>query len=133
MEKNATTEPYPGMTIPVPERRQVIVTIPFPSSFVYSNCAAFSMSAMDFRIGFGEAMQDGHAEARVGVIMPPEQAANLALLLLHQLTLFEERFGDIRNPAWKAAKQGISESLPSELPADVLGVPKTEADAQKST
>jgi uncharacterized protein DUF3467 len=104
---------FPGMMVASlqPERREVLVTVPFPPDFVYSNCAAFSLSAMDFRISFAEAMPDGHAEARVGVVLPPEQAATLAIMLIHQLTTFEERFGEIRHPGWKAIR-GVTASLP---------------------
>ena len=89
------------------ELKQRKIHIPFPETFTYANCCAFSIAQMEIRLGFAEIMQDG-AEAipRVGVVLPPEAAAILALVLLQQVKAFEEAFGEIRHPAWKAAKAG---------------------------
>src|ERR1035437_254901 len=103
MESDKTLTEQPIMT--TGELKERAVKIPFPPSFAYSNCAEFSLSAMDFRISFAEVTQDGNAEAKVGIVMPPEQAAMLALMLLQQLKTFEERFGSIRLPAWRAMQQ----------------------------
>jgi|ERR1019366_3730623 hypothetical protein len=111
MESDETLPKQPIMM--TGELMERAVKIPFPPSFAYSNCAAFSLSSMDFRISFAEVMQDGTAEAKVGIVMPPEQAAMLAMMLLQQLKTFEERFGAIRLPAWRAMQQ-LSVSKPDE-------------------
>jgi hypothetical protein len=90
---------------------QRTVHIPFPETFVYSNCAAFALSLMEFRLGFAEAMPDGKAVSRVGVAMPPEAAAVLALVLFKQLKTYEQKFGEIRHPLWRAMKAGTDVDL----------------------
>jgi len=80
-----------------PTVTQVELTVPFPDSFVYSNVSALSASFMDIRIGFGEAMPDGTVQPRIGVVLPPEHAAQLVLNLFQNLTFFERTFGPIRN------------------------------------
>lgn len=84
------------------------VHIPFPESFAYANCAAFSISHMDIRIGFAEAMPDGRAIPKAGIVMPPESAAVIALILLQQVQAYENSFGEIRHPAWKKAKAKLA-------------------------
>jgi hypothetical protein len=83
-----------------------MVHIPFPDSFVYANCCAFAIGQMEMRLGFAEAMQDGRAVPKVGIVMPPEAAAVIALVLFQQVKTYEENFGEIRHPAWKAMKAG---------------------------
>src|SRR5277367_3124081 len=89
------------------------IRVPFPDTYIYSNVSALSLSMMDIRIGFSEALQDGTAHARVGIVMPPEHAAALALNMLRQLVLFERSFGEIRHPEWKKflAASGTQASL----------------------
>jgi hypothetical protein len=84
---------------------QKTIHIPFPETYIYSNCAAFSLSLMEFRIGFAEAItgQD-KVFPRVGITMTPEAAAVIALTLVQQLTHYEKNFGEIRHPAWRDAK-----------------------------
>ena len=84
-----------------PGIEEVTLRVPFPDSFVYSNIAAFSLSLMDIRIGFCEAMPDRTVQPRVGIVMPPEQAAILAMLLLTQINTYERNFGPIRDPRWR--------------------------------
>jgi hypothetical protein len=88
--------------------REMTIQIPFPENFIYANCAAFAVSLMEIRIGFGEAMQNGQAVARVGVVLPPEAAAVTALVLLQQVTTYEEKFGELRHPMWKEAKAKLN-------------------------
>ena len=94
-----TPEPIEGNQI-----QEVTLRIPFAKQFVYANVASFSVSMMDIRISFGEAMPDQTVEARVGVVMGPEQAAQLALSLMQQVHIFEKTFGAVRNPLWQALK-----------------------------
>ena len=85
---------------------QRVIHIPFPESFVNANCCAFALGQMEIRLGFAEAMQDGRAVPRVGIVMPPEAAAVIALVLLQQVKTYEENFGEIRHPLWKDMKAG---------------------------
>ena len=94
------------------EAKQRMVHIPFPESFVYANCAAFAIGQMEIRLGFAEALQDGQAVSKVGIVMPPEAAAVIALVLFQQVQKFEENFGEIRHPMWKAMKAGLNPSSP---------------------
>jgi hypothetical protein len=86
------------------DMQEVTLQIPYPDAFIYSNCAAFSISQMDIRIGFAEALPDRKAYARVGIVMAPEHAAILALNLLGQVHAYEQTFGMIRVPEWQARK-----------------------------
>ena len=95
--------------------KEVIIHIPFPSAYVYSNCACFALSPMDFRIGFAESMPNGTAESRVGIVMPPEQAVVLAMMLLTQISVYEQKFGEIRNQQWREMKRA-SGGLPAVAP-----------------
>lgn len=92
------------------------VPIPFPETFAYANAAAFSITLTEIRLGFAEIMQDGTAVPRVGVTLPPETAASLALVLVQQVKAYEDNFGAIRHPAWKAAKAAI-ETVPTSEPS----------------
>jgi hypothetical protein len=83
---------------------EVTLRVPFPDSFVYSNIASFSISLMDIRIGFGEAMPDRTVQPRVGIVMPPEQAALVAMHLFSQLHVYERAFGPIRLAQWQSQK-----------------------------
>jgi hypothetical protein len=91
--------------------RQLAVQIPFPETFLYANCAAFAISQMEIRVGFAEAMQTGQAVSKVGLVLPPEAAAVIAIVLLTQVTTYEEHFGEIRHPMWKAFKAGQSPEI----------------------
>jgi hypothetical protein len=93
-----------------------VLTIPFPDSFVYSNCSGISTSLMEIHISFAEAFPSKvDVQPRVGVVMPPEHAAQLALNLLSQLIAYERNFGDIRHPDWRTYKSnlGIIANAPS--------------------
>jgi len=57
---------------------------------------------MDIHISFAEVLPSGTVLAKVGVVMPADHAALLVLNLIEQIGLFEQTFGAIRHPAWKA-------------------------------
>jgi hypothetical protein len=61
-------------------------------------------------------MQDGTAVSRVGLVLPPEAAAVIAMVLFEQVKTFEDNFGEIRHPMWKALKQGIHGATPYLAP-----------------
>jgi hypothetical protein len=84
---------------------EVNISVPFAENFVYSNVTALSTSMMDVRISFAEAMPDRTVHPRVGIVMPPEHAAQLVINLLQQLYFFEKNFGEIRNPAWHSFQE----------------------------
>ncbi len=102
------------------------VRIPFPETFLYANCAAFSISQNEIRLGFAEAMQDGRAVSKVGIVMPPETAAVIALTLLAQVHTFEAHFGEIRHPMWKAMKAGQD---PSQFGVRPYAAPEPTPDS----
>jgi len=94
--------------------QEVQITVPFPDSFVYSNVSAISSSSMDIRVGFGEAMPDGIAYPRVGVVMTVEHAAQLVINMIQQLKVFEDRgFGLIRNSMWREFRERAKAQEPS--------------------
>jgi hypothetical protein len=95
----------------------VTLTVPFPDTFVYSNASSFSMTMMDLKIGFGEAMPNRTVEARIGVTIPIEHAAHVALSLLTQLCAFEDNFGPVRHPHWNLVKDRIREVIQSAVPS----------------
>lgn len=75
-------------------------------SYVYSNVGSISVSPWDIRINFADVTptteQNTKFKAVIGVVMPPEHAAGLAILLMDQLQVFENQFGPIRHPKWHA-------------------------------
>lgn len=80
-----------------------------PGSYIYSNVAGVSISPWDIRINFADVNVTDEGTEQVfkavaGIIMPPEHAAGLVLLLTGQLKQYESQFGDIRNPQWQAMK-----------------------------
>jgi len=95
-----------------PQFIQRSVHIPFPETFVYSNCCAFAIGQTEVRLGFAESLPDGNAIPKIGIVMPPESAAVLALVLLQQVHVFEAHFGEIRHPMWKAMKAGQNPESP---------------------
>jgi len=76
---------------------------------------------MEIRLGFAEAMQDGRAVPKVGIVMPPEAAAVIALVLFQQVKTYEQNFGEIRHPLWKAMKEG--KPLDINQKEGTIGVP----------
>ncbi len=90
---------------------EVALQVPYPKEFIYSNIASFSVSLMDIRIGFGEFLPDGNAVAKVGIVMPPEQCAVLAMMLLSQVNSYETNFGKIRDPRWRAFADSANERM----------------------
>ncbi|MBZ5626342.1 MAG: DUF3467 domain-containing protein [Acidobacteriia bacterium] len=112
---------------------QRTVHIPFPENFAYANCCAFAIGQMEIRLGFAEAIQTGKAISKVGVVMPPEAAAVLALVLLQQVHIYEANFGEIRHPAWKAMKAGqpFDEIRKNILLKGNAGIPPEESPAEE--
>jgi Protein of unknown function (DUF3467) len=100
-----------------PELTLVNMHVPFPDTFVYSNCSAFSVSQMDIRISFAEAMPNRTAQARVGVVLPPEHAALLAMTLTSQIHIYERAFGPVRLAQWQSQKE---EAIKRLLDAGVI-------------
>ena len=107
---------------------QVEVNVPFTDNFVYSNITALSTSFMDVRISFGEMLPDGKAQARIGVVLPPEHAAQLVLNLMVQLNFFESNFGKIRHPQWRAFRDKAMAEI-----QELRDVAKKAKDAIEST
>jgi len=91
--------------------QEVALRIPFPDDFVYSNVAAFNLSLMDLRISFADVSKD-RIVAKIGVVMPPEQAAVLCVMLTQQIITYEKIFGEIRHPLWKLAKSQMNFAPP---------------------
>jgi hypothetical protein len=112
---------------------QTTITVPFVDTFVYSNCSALSCSFMDMRISFAESLPEDNIVAKLGIVMPPEHAAQLALNLLHQLNFFEGAFGQIRNPEWQVFKASATANMPTDIQRglDVLNVPRSLYELRK--
>ena len=104
------------------------VSIPFPESFVYANCAAFSIGQMEIRISFAEAMQTGNAVAKAGIVLPPEAAAVIAMVLFDQVRKFEQNFGEIRHPMWKAMKAGSAKLASPYAEPKTVKLPETQVE-----
>ena len=69
-----------------------------------------SISPSHIRINFAEAQR-----REGGVVLTPEDAAGLALLLLDQLRRYENEFGPIQDPNWAASRKLDAEkSRPNE-------------------
>jgi Protein of unknown function (DUF3467) len=111
MSTETTAPSNQGSDLPPAEIQDATLHIPFPDSFIYSNCAAFSISQMDIRISFAEAMPDRTAKARVGIVMPPEHAALLGMALIQQVHIYERNFGPIRNAQWQSQKDEAIKTL----------------------
>jgi hypothetical protein len=111
MSDESTPISTSGADLSSAEIHDATLSIPFPENFIYSNCAAFSISQMDIRISFAEAMPDRTAKARVGIVMPPEHAALLGMALIQQVHIYEHNFGAIRLPAWQAQREEAIQSL----------------------
>jgi hypothetical protein len=116
-----------GMTDEEPT--QVTYTVPFVESFIYSNCSAMAASPLDIHLSFAEAMPDHRIVGKVGIVMPLEHAAILAMGLLRQLAYSESTFGPIRVPDWQAYKSKATSELAAVQGAmDVLNVPTALAE-----
>lgn len=101
----------PGQAIGVePETKVVnfVIKIEAPDSYIYSNVAGIAISPWDIRINFADVNVEHDGEqtfkAVIGVVMPPEHAAALVMLLTAQLKQYEEQFGEIRHEAWRNMK-----------------------------
>src|SRR5579875_2184084 len=86
----------------------VQMTIPFPDTFVYSNASAYSVMAMDIKIGFAEALPNRTVQPRVGVTIPIEHAVHMVISLIGQLVAFEQNFGQIRDARWPALRDRLT-------------------------
>jgi hypothetical protein len=108
---------------------QGTIVIPFPDTFLYSNCSALATSFMDFHIGFAEATPDQGVKSRVGIVMPPEHAVRLAMSLMQHITSFEDAFGEIRNPEWQFFKaRVIKDASPMLYPQVLLNLQQRIAE-----
>ncbi|MEO8053411.1 MAG: DUF3467 domain-containing protein [Acidobacteriota bacterium] len=101
----------PQMGTVEPEEVQMVefsIKIEASDTYVYSNVAGISISPWDLRINFADVnvvnKKDEAFKAVMGIVMPPEHAAGLTLLLMRQLRNYEEQFGAIRHPDWQAMK-----------------------------
>ncbi len=95
-----------------------------PDAYVYSNVAGMTISPWDIRIHFADVVPTaggGEAKAKtvVGVLMPPEHAAALTLLLMTQLANFERQFGPIRHPRWAGLRASAQQELDAEIGAEL--------------
>jgi len=85
------------------------IKIDSPDTYIYSNVAGVSISPWDIRINFADVNVTDEGQEQVfkavtGVVMPPEHAAGLVMLLTGQLKQYESQFGEIRYPPWQAMK-----------------------------
>jgi hypothetical protein len=93
-----------------PEEARMVslrIEIDPPSAYTYSNVAGVSISPWDIRINFADVNPvegQTNVKAVVGVTVPPEHAAGLAILLIDQLKRYEAQFGQIRHPKWQAMR-----------------------------
>ena len=87
------------------ELAQVKVRVEPPESYVYSNISGLALSAFDVRLHFAEVMPSSETSPKIrtvaGIVIPPEHAAALVLLLMQQLQEYEKQFGAIRHSPWR--------------------------------
>jgi hypothetical protein len=120
----------PNQPVNPGQMRKKIVTIPFPESFVYSNCSALGTSLMDIHISFAEALpEDLRVVPKVGIVMPPEHAAQLAMTLLAQIMVYEQNFGYIRHPEWVAFKAANGGTVAAAQKNSIDNPPLEESSA----
>jgi len=103
-------ERHPGIETEPPEMVEVSVKVEAAESYVYSNICGISVSPLDIQINFadvstGYTKQETRIKTVVGVILTPEHAAALAILLTTQLHNYERQFGTIRHRQWKAMRE----------------------------
>ena len=104
---------HPGVEPQPPELVEMKVRVEPPESYVYSNLSGTSLSPFDIRLHFAEVLPSAadaageQAKVRTvaGIIMPPEHAAALAMLLMQQVQNYERQFGPIRHREWRAATE----------------------------
>lgn len=108
----------------------VSIQVPFPETYIYTNCSSYSLSPFDFKISFAELLPSGKAEARVGITLPPEHAVMVVMNLIAQIRTFESHFGELRNPEWKAmrAKWAALPLTPNESTAKPRPKPKVDRE-----
>lgn len=104
-DENAAPLPEDQVEFEAGKDEQVVVDeLQMPDNFIYSNIAAVGFSQLDFRITFAEVLPNGKFFTRVGIVMPPEHAAALALVLIGHARAYEERCGPIRLKQWQDQK-----------------------------
>lgn len=91
------------------EQLEIKVTVPQADSFIYSNIVGVAISPMDVRINFAEAGPSGNCVTKVGIVLTPETASSLALILLDQVMNFSRQVGPIRNEQWNAVSSGMAD------------------------
>jgi hypothetical protein len=87
------------------EAEEKKIEIEYPESFIYANVASVSFSQLDCRIVYAEVLPDGRTFTKAGIVMPPEHAAALALVLINHVQAYEKRFGQIRLQHWQDMKR----------------------------
>ena len=113
--------------------RQILynVKVEPAQTYLYSNVAGLAISPWDMRINFAEVQPTGGdgviAKTVAGIVLTPEHAAGLALLLFMQLMAYEKQFGQIRHPAWAHVRTGLNEEELARGVAEVHGPPPEEA------
>jgi hypothetical protein len=130
MDDSKPPEHRLGMTDEEPAN--VMYTVPFVESFIYSNCSAMAASPLDLHLSFAEAMPDHRIVGKVGVVMPLEHAAILTMGMLRQLVFCEKNFGPIRVPDWQAFKsKAESEVADVQGAVDMLNIPVAIAELRE--
>lgn len=105
-------EVEPGRTV------NLRIEITPPDSHFYSNVSGVNVTPWDIRIHFADLSprdpMDTKSKAVVGVIMPPEHAAGLMLLLLEQVQVYEKQFGPIRLSKWAKLRASAEQFAAAE-------------------
>ena len=113
-----------------PDKIVNIQTVVEPAEeYVYSNIAGMSISPWDVRINFAELLpnpstseQKARTKTVAGIVMTPEHAAGLVLLLMRQLIAYELNIGPIRNEEWhRLAGEAKHHLIPEEEETIPLG------------
>lgn len=65
-------------------------------------------SLMDIHISFAEVTPSGSVQPKVGVVLPVEHAAQVALNLIDQINLYERTFGPLRHPQWREFQENTA-------------------------
>lgn len=97
----------------IPHLVKFTIDVKPSESYLYANVSSVSVSPFDIRINLADATPYG-AESKtntvMGLVMPPEHAAGLAILLCAQLANFEDQFGLIRHKQWQTWKAIFQEA-----------------------
>ena len=110
--QDANTEMRSGLRLERSEQLvKYTVDVQPSESYTYTNVSAVSISPFDIRINFADATPYGTESKTttvIGLVIPPEHAAGLAILLCAQALNFEEQFGPIRHKQWKEFRQVLA-------------------------